>query len=39
MNHASVEYGGGHARDAEGLEIAPPLRFVLDVEAVEGYSP
>ena len=39
MDHAVAHDGGGYARDADSVEVAPPLRLVLDVKPVEGHSP
>jgi hypothetical protein len=37
VDHAVADDGGGHARDAEGIEVTPALRLVLDVKPVERY--
>ncbi len=39
VHDAVAHDGGGHAHHPEGLEVSPPLRLGLDVEALEGHSP
>jgi len=39
VDHAIAHDGGGHARDAEGLEVTLPRGLGLDVEPVELHSP